>query len=135
METLFFNNPNTFYLYCNIFCSVISLYQSGFSYCFIGDQETNENALEVCQLRFEDFGQIIFSSYGDIFYTFTPQIFSTGPKMGKLDLAMDIFIEMFQKYATKDGDRLHLSGRELRNMFRTELCELLQVVGSRSLGL
>lgn len=55
--------------------------------------------------------------------------------MGKLDLAMDIFIEMFQKYATKDGDRLHLSGRELRNMFRTELCELLQVVGSRSLGL
>lgn len=55
--------------------------------------------------------------------------------MGKLDLAMNIFIEMFEKYATKDGDRLHLSGRELRNMFRAELCELLQVVGSRSLGL
>lgn len=49
--------------------------------------------------------------------------------MGRLDFAMNILIEMFQKYATKEGDRLHLSRKELRDMFNAELSDLLQVVG------
>lgn len=66
-------------------------------------------------------------------WLFSSLAFSTGPQMGRLDFAMNIFIEMFRKYATKEGDRLHLSRKELRDMFNAELCDLLQVVGRQKI--
>lgn len=54
--------------------------------------------------------------------------------MGRLDFAMNILIEMFEKYAIREGDRLNLSRKELRDMFNTELSDLLQVSGRQKIS-
>ncbi|XP_035529093.1 protein S100-A1-like [Morone saxatilis] len=45
---------------------------------------------------------------------------------GKLVSAMSSLVELFECYALKDGDRLHLSRREMSNMFHEELGDLIQ---------
>uniref|UniRef100_A0A8P4G2J3 EF-hand domain-containing protein n=1 Tax=Dicentrarchus labrax TaxID=13489 RepID=A0A8P4G2J3_DICLA len=45
---------------------------------------------------------------------------------GKLESAMSSLVELFECYALKDGDRLHLSRREMSNMFHEELGDLIK---------
>ncbi|XP_037639917.1 protein S100-A1-like isoform X2 [Sebastes umbrosus] len=49
----------------------------------------------------------------------------------KLEEAMNMLLGVFEKYAVKHGDRLQLSGSEMRNLFREELQELMKEASNR----